>query len=121
MVPLHYLGPDPDRGVGEAQGVGRTAVRPIEYQHYFIRYFTSRVCHETWRVSPNSTFPPLPFLITKIPTNKLGSEKAMAKNTMKAVVFKEPRVVVVEDRPLPKIKEPTDIIVKVIYTALCGR
>ena len=45
----------------------------------------------------------------------------MAKDTMKAVIFKEPRVVVVEDRPLPKIKEPTDIIVKVIYTALCGR
>ena len=26
----------------------------------------------------------------------------------------------IEDRPIPKIKEPTDIIVKVIYTALCG-
>lgn len=39
---------------------------------------------------------------------------------MKAVVFKEPHKVAVEDRPIPKIKEPTDIIVKVIYSALCG-
>ena len=45
----------------------------------------------------------------------------MAKDTMKAVIFKGPHVVAIEDRPIPKIKEPTDIIVKVIYTALCGR
>ncbi|CAD6588071.1 MAG: hypothetical protein ASARMPREDX12_003150 [Alectoria sarmentosa] len=44
----------------------------------------------------------------------------MAKDTMKAVVFKEPHVVAIEDRPIPKIREPTDVIVKVIYTALCG-
>ena len=47
--------------------------------------------------------------------------KKMAKDTMKAVVFKQPHEVAVEDRPIPKIKEATDIIVKVIYTALCGR
>lgn len=45
----------------------------------------------------------------------------MAKDTMKAVIFKEPRVVAIEDRPIPKIKESTDVIVRVIYTALCGR
>lgn len=44
----------------------------------------------------------------------------MAKDTMKAVVFKGSRKVVVEDRPIPQIKENTDIIVKVKYTALCG-
>jgi len=44
----------------------------------------------------------------------------MAENTMKAVIFKEPHKVAVEDRPIPKIKEPSDIIVKVIYSALCG-
>ena len=37
----------------------------------------------------------------------------MAKDTMKAVVFKGPGKVVIEDRPLPKIKDATDIIVKV--------
>ena len=40
---------------------------------------------------------------------------------MKAVVFRGPRKVVVEDRPIPKIKYDTDMIVKVIKTALCGR
>lgn len=44
----------------------------------------------------------------------------MAKDTMKAVIFKEPHKVAVEDRPIPKLKESTDIIVKVIYSALCG-
>lgn len=44
----------------------------------------------------------------------------MAKDTMKAVVFKGARKVVIEDRPIPKIRENTDIIVKVKYTALCG-
>ncbi|KAL9638162.1 MAG: hypothetical protein Q9164_001724 [Protoblastenia rupestris] len=44
----------------------------------------------------------------------------MAKDMMKAVIFKEPHRVAIEDRPIPKIKEPTDIIVKVIYSALCG-
>lgn len=43
------------------------------------------------------------------------------KDTMKAVVFKAPYEVAVEDRPVPKIKDPQDIIVKVKYTALCGR
>ena len=60
---------------------------------------------------------------------------------MKAVVFKGPHKVVIEDRmycdvlrdvvyhnltrtftgPIPKIQEDGDIIVKVEYTALCGR
>ncbi len=44
----------------------------------------------------------------------------MAKDTMRAVVFKGPQKVAVEDRPIPKIKDDRDIIVKVIYSALCG-
>jgi threonine dehydrogenase-like Zn-dependent dehydrogenase len=43
------------------------------------------------------------------------------KDTMKAVVFHGPYKVAVEDRPIPKIQDSTDIIVKVQYTALCGR
>jgi threonine dehydrogenase-like Zn-dependent dehydrogenase len=39
---------------------------------------------------------------------------------MKAVVFKGPKHVVLEDRPVPTVQDPTDIIVKVSYTALCG-
>lgn len=45
----------------------------------------------------------------------------MAKDTMRAVVFKGPLQVALEDRPIPKIQEQKDIIVKVTYTALCGR
>lgn len=37
----------------------------------------------------------------------------MTQDTMKAVVFKGPYKVAIEDRPIPKIQEPTDIIVKV--------
>lgn len=43
------------------------------------------------------------------------------KNTMQAVVFHAPFKVAVEERPIPKIQEPGDIIVKTSYTALCGR
>jgi hypothetical protein len=40
---------------------------------------------------------------------------------MQAVVFKEPFRVVLEERPIPTIQLPTDVVVKVQYTALCGR
>lgn len=60
----------------------------------------------------------------------------MSIDTMKAVVFNGPGNVSVEDRPIPKIKDDSDIIVKVdkvrschsyakladtLQTALCGR
>lgn len=45
----------------------------------------------------------------------------MAKDTMRAVIFKGPHKVAIEDRPIPKIQDPKDIIVKVTHTALCGR
>ncbi|KAM3080272.1 hypothetical protein ACMFMF_003683 [Clarireedia jacksonii] len=44
----------------------------------------------------------------------------MSKDTMKAVVFHGKLDVRVEDRPIPKIVDQTDIIVKVRYSALCG-
>lgn len=40
---------------------------------------------------------------------------------MQAVVFKGTLQVAPEKRPLPKIQEATDVIVKVRYSALCGR
>lgn len=45
----------------------------------------------------------------------------MAPNTMNAVILKGKLKVEVEQRPVPQIQEPTDVIVKVRYTALCGR
>lgn len=40
---------------------------------------------------------------------------------MRSVVFKEPHKVQVEDRPVPTIQDPRDIVVKVTKSALCGR
>ncbi len=45
----------------------------------------------------------------------------MSKGTMKAVVFKGTLDVKIEDRPIPEIIDQTDIIIKVKYSALCGR
>lgn len=39
---------------------------------------------------------------------------------MRAVVFKGVRDVAVEERPIPTIQDPKDIVIKVRYTALCG-
>ncbi|KAI9375078.1 chaperonin 10-like protein [Aspergillus egyptiacus] len=39
---------------------------------------------------------------------------------MQAVVFKGPLQVALEQRPIPQIQNPTDVIVKIRYTALCG-
>lgn len=39
---------------------------------------------------------------------------------MRAVIFKEPYKVAVEDRPVPTLQKPTDAILKVTSTALCG-
>jgi len=44
-----------------------------------------------------------------------------ADGTMQAVVFKGKLEIAVERRPIPKIQDPKDIIIKVRYTALCGR
>ncbi|KAK0623363.1 chaperonin 10-like protein [Immersiella caudata] len=40
--------------------------------------------------------------------------------TMKAVVFEGPYKVSVQDRPVPHVQDPKDVIVKVETTALCG-
>jgi hypothetical protein len=45
----------------------------------------------------------------------------MSNKTMRAVVFNGLYKVAVEERPIPQIQQPEDIIVKATYTALCGR
>ncbi|KAL6236552.1 hypothetical protein BDW75DRAFT_108565 [Aspergillus navahoensis] len=44
----------------------------------------------------------------------------MSGQKMRAVIFKGPYKVAVEERPIPQIQHPEDIIVKATYTALCG-
>ncbi|RDW76944.1 hypothetical protein BP6252_04997 [Coleophoma cylindrospora] len=44
----------------------------------------------------------------------------MTAPTMRAIVFKGPNHIALEQRPIPTLQAATDIIVKVKYTALCG-
>src|SRR3979490_1676722 len=39
---------------------------------------------------------------------------------MKALVYKGPGQKAVEDRPVPKIAAPTDAVVKIVKTTICG-
>ena len=39
---------------------------------------------------------------------------------VKAVVYKEPHTVEVEEVPDPRIESPTDVIIRVTSTAICG-
>ena len=49
------------------------------------------------------------------------STTADSPKTMKAVVFHGPKHVKLEQRPVPQAREEGDVLVKVGYTALCGR
>lgn len=40
--------------------------------------------------------------------------------TMKALIYKEPNVIALEDVPVPKIEDPTDAIVRVTLSTICG-
>ncbi|KAF9895099.1 hypothetical protein FE257_000001 [Aspergillus nanangensis] len=44
----------------------------------------------------------------------------MTRETMRAVVFKGPHEIVVEDRPRPQVEKATDVVLKVTASALCG-
>lgn len=39
---------------------------------------------------------------------------------MKALVYRGLNKIVLEDKPKPEVKEPTDAIVKIKYTTICG-
>ncbi|KAJ5933422.1 hypothetical protein N7454_005751 [Penicillium verhagenii] len=43
-----------------------------------------------------------------------------APGMMQAVVFHEPYKVAVEQCPIPTVQDPEDVVIKVVYTALCG-
>ncbi|KAJ5102487.1 hypothetical protein N7532_003016 [Penicillium argentinense] len=57
--------------------------------------------------------------ITTTKTHRIDSIRGIL--TMQAVIFKGPLQVALEERPRPQLQEPTDVILKVRYTALCGR
>jgi threonine dehydrogenase-like Zn-dependent dehydrogenase len=47
--------------------------------------------------------------------------EAVEAKTMRAVVFCGAGKVAVERRDVPRVREPTDVVVEVGLTALCGR
>ena len=47
-------------------------------------------------------------------------QKSNAKTVMKALVYQGPGKKALEERPMPKIAEPTDAIVKIVKTTICG-
>jgi hypothetical protein len=49
------------------------------------------------------------------------SRDQVMDNTMDAVIFRGPFDVAVERRPKPEIREPTDAIVRVRVSGICGR
>lgn len=69
--------------------------------------------------SSAATFRPFKSSIKVLISESTNSFK-MPPKTMRAVVFKEPYKVAVEDRPVPTLKNPTDAILRVTSTALCG-
>jgi hypothetical protein len=70
----------------------------------------------------NFNYTSLAYSLLFLPSHILSpSLFTMAKDTMKALVFKGTLKVEIEDRPIPKIVDPTDIVIKVKYSALCGR
>ncbi|KAF3942109.1 hypothetical protein ABW19_dt0205165 [Dactylella cylindrospora] len=42
------------------------------------------------------------------------------QRTMQAIVFKGPKKIAVEERPIPEIQDPGDVVCKVEYAGLCG-
>lgn len=53
---------------------------------------------------------------TRVPTSSEGHPT----HTMKAVIFKEVGSIEIVDKPKPVIISPTDAIVKVLHTSICG-
>ncbi|RHZ55397.1 zinc-dependent alcohol dehydrogenase family protein [Aspergillus thermomutatus] len=53
-------------------------------------------------------------------TSTTNSSHSEARKTMKALVYAGPNSYKVEDRPVPDLKSPTDAIVKMLYSTICG-
>ena len=83
----------------------------------------SRMYHVHFNVHPRTFLSKFNILnlTTQIIVKSSYSNLPSSSLTMQAVVFKGPLEVALEERPKPQIQEPTDAILKVRYTALCGR
>ncbi|KAJ5142404.1 hypothetical protein N7526_003399, partial [Penicillium atrosanguineum] len=71
-------------------------------------------------VRKDNTKTPAYQKIEKEPNNSIILNIPYTHSKMQAVVFKGHLEVALEQRPRPQIQDPTDVILKVRYTALCG-
>jgi threonine dehydrogenase-like Zn-dependent dehydrogenase len=46
--------------------------------------------------------------------------RALSRRTMRAVIIEAPGVIKVEDRAYPVAVEPTDAVVRIVLTCVCG-
>lgn len=46
--------------------------------------------------------------------------RALSDRTMRAAIIEAPGAIKIEDRPYPVLVEPTDAVVRVVLTCVCG-
>jgi alcohol dehydrogenase len=62
----------------------------------------------------------IPFDVTKKMDLKTAAKKTIVAPTMKALVYNGPGKIELKDVPIPNITKPTDALVKVLKTTICG-
>jgi len=56
----------------------------------------------------------------KINLSSAGNQKGKLSDKMMALVYHGPSKKAWEEKPMPRIKKPTDAIVKIVKTTICG-
>ena len=55
-----------------------------------------------------------------VPQSPAPQSRTPQPKTMKAAVYKENGIITLEDRPVPRLKDPQDAIIKVTLTTICS-
>ena len=57
---------------------------------------------------------------SQMPGSQAPQSRTPQPKTMKAAVYKENGIITLEDRPVPRLKDPQDAIIKVTLTTICS-
>ena len=55
-----------------------------------------------------------------VPQSPAPQSRTPQPKTMKAAVYQENGIITLEDRPVPRLKDPQDAIIKVTLTTICS-
>lgn len=55
-----------------------------------------------------------------VPQSPAPQSRTPQPKTMKAAVYQENGIITLEDRPVPRLKDPRDAIIKVTLTTICS-